>query len=415
MMFSKKFQLIALPSFLAIGLAGCGGGSSGSDGSAQTGGVTLPPTQSPAPSPTPTPAPTPPKPNVPLALQKDPIGTFANPWAVSFAPGTSFAFISERAGTMKFVDIRNGQIGNVSGLPDVDFRGQGGLGDIAFLPSEAASSLGRRTIYLSWAEAGSGDTRGAAVGRGTLICDPTTTCQIEALTVIWRQEPKVDGDGHYSHKIAISPDGKYLFVSSGDRQKQTPAQDNGNTLGTIVRLNLDGSPATGNPFANRGGPANQIWSFGHRNILGLQFAPNGSLWAAEHGPRGGDEFNRIESGANYGWPIVSEGEHYDGRPIPSHSSRSDLKAPTLSWTPAIAPGDFIFYTGTAFNPWRGDALIAGLKSKAIIQVKLSGDTATETKRFAFDYRLRDIAQGPDGHVYVIEDGDNGRLLKLTPG
>ncbi|MCA1660904.1 MAG: PQQ-dependent sugar dehydrogenase, partial [Novosphingobium sp.] len=221
-------------------------------------------------------------------------GTFEEPWALAFAPGTGVLFVTERGGRIKFVDTASGRLGTVSGVPAVDYGGQGGLGDIAFVPSEAAPTLGRRTVYLSWAEAGDGDTRGAAVGRGTLVCEEADACRMDGLRVIWRQNPKTSGRGHYAHRLLFSPDGKHLFVASGDRQKLTPAQDLGGNLGKIVRLNLDGSPAAGNPFASRGGVAPQTWTLGHRNILGMDFDAQGRLWSLEHGPAGGDELNLIE-------------------------------------------------------------------------------------------------------------------------
>ena len=342
-------------------------------------------------------------------------GAFDEPWAAEFAPGTDTLFITERGGTIKFVDTANGTQGTVTGAPEVDYGGQGGLGDIAFLPSESSSSLDRRTIYLSWAEAGEGDTRGAVVGRGTLECAQTNACAIEGLEVIWRQAPKVTGRGHYSHRLAFSPDERYLFVASGDRQKMQPAQDTSNNLGSIVRLNLDGSTAAGNPLAGEGGISAQLWSWGHRNILGLQFDGQGRLWDLEHGPAGGDELNLVQSGGNYGWPEVSGGDHYDGKPIPRNSTRDDFIKPAVNWTPVIAPGDFIFYSGDQFAGWKGAAVIAAMKPSALVVVTIDGESARETQRIPFEKRLREIVQGPDGAIWVLEDKEGGRLLKLTPG
>ena len=341
------------------------------------------------------------------------MGTFDEPWAAAFAPGTSTIFITEKPGTMKFVDTATGRMGSVSGVPEVDYGGQGGLGDIAFLASESASTLDRRTIYLSWAEAGDQtddkDTRGAVVGRGTLVCEEADACAIEGLNVIWRQAPKVTGRGHYSHRIAFSPDESHLFIASGDRQKMEPAQDTSNTLGSIVRLNLDGTPANGNPIGQ------EIWSYGHRNILGLAFDSEGRLWDLEHGPAGGDELNLVEAGANYGWPLVSNGDHYDGRKIPDNDTMPSLTAPKIGWTPVIAPGDFLFYGGNAFADWRGDAIIAGLKVKQLIRVEMNGTSPVEAARYDMGERLRDVIEGPDGALYVLEDGEKGRLRKLMPG
>lgn len=341
------------------------------------------------------------------------VATFEEPWALAFAPGTPVLFVTEKSGTLKFIDTATGTAGTVSGAPEVDYGGQGGLGDIAFLPAEASDTLGGRTIYLSWAEAGEGDTRGAAVGKGKLVCAEPTVCTIEGLSVIWRQTPKVTGRGHYSHRLGISPDGKYLFVASGERQKMQPAQDTSNTLGTIVRLNLDGTPAEGNPLADKGGASAEIWSWGHRNILGLDWDASGQLWEVEHGPAGGDELNLVQRAANYGWPERSNGEHYNGDPIPDHSADDGFAKPAAFWTPVIAPGDMLIYSGDMFAAWKGHALMPGLKTKALIDVAIDGESARETARHSFDKRLRAIAQGPDGAIWVAEDGKGARLLKLT--
>ena len=348
----------------------------------------------------------------PFAIAEN--GTFDQPWAMAFAPGTQVLFITEKPGTMKFVDLPSGRLGTVSGLPQVAFGGQGGLGDVAFLESESSPTLGRRTIYLSWAESGEGNLRNAALGKGTLVCEEADACRIEGLQVIWRQSPKVASPGHFSHRIEFSPDGKYLFLGSGERMQGEPAQGLDNNLGKVLRLNLDGTPADGNPFAERGGVSREIWSYGHRNIAGLQFDLDGTLWDLEHGPRGGDELNRVERGANYGWPTRSNGVNYNGDPIPDHSADDGFTKPAISWTPVIAPGDFIFYSGKLWPQWRNQALAAGLGSTSLVRVSLAGDKGTEEARYAFDNRLRDIVEAPDGSIYLIEDGPDGRLLHLTP-
>ena len=332
---------------------------------------------------------------------------------MAFAPGTSVVFVTEKAGALKFFDTETGITRTVSGAPAVDYGGQGGLGDIAFLPGEAADELGRRTVYLSWAEAGEGDARGAVVGKGTLVCVAVESCAIQGLSVIWRQTPKVTGRGHYSHRLSISPDGQYLYVASGERQKMQPAQDTGTTLGKIVRLNLDGTPAAGNPLADKGGVSAEIWSWGHRNILGMDWDASGRLWEVEHGPAGGDELNLVQRAANYGWPIRSNGEHYNGDPIPDHAADDGFAQPALSWNPVIAPGDMLIYSGDMFAAWKGHALMAGLATQAIVDVAIDGETGREVTRHTFDRRLRALAQGPDGAVWVAEDGEGGRLLKLT--
>jgi glucose/arabinose dehydrogenase len=333
---------------------------------------------------------------------------------MAFAPGTNTLFITEKKGTMKFVDLASGRTGTVTGVPEVAYGGQGGLGDVAFLPGEASDTLSNRTIYLTWAQKGEGDARRAVMGRGTLVCEGADACRIDGLQVIWRQQPEIASNGHFSHKIAFSPDGQHMFVSSGDRMQGDPAQDLSTNLGKVLRLNLDGTPAQGNPFADRGGVSAEIWSYGQRNLLGLQFDSEGRLWDLEHGPRGGDELNLVERGVNYGWPVVSNGDNYNGDPIPDHATRPEFRQAAIGWTPVIAPGDFIFYSGELFPNWQGDALIPGLGSMALVHVDMNGTSATEAARHDFGTRLRDIVQGPDGSVWMVEDGPEGRLLRLTP-
>ncbi len=342
-------------------------------------------------------------------------GSFDEPWANAFVPGTPMLFITEKPGTAKIVDTRTGNVTNVTGLPRVDYGGQGGLGDVAFLPSQAADTIGTRTIYLSWVEAGEGDTRGAVVGRGNLVCSASNNCAVQGLDIIWRQQPKVGGRGHYSHRIAFSPDERYMFVASGERQKQTPAQDTSNTLGTIVRLNLDGTAAAGNPLADRGSPSDQIWSWGHRNILGLAFDGEGRLWEVEHGPAGGDELNLVKKGANYGWPERSNGDNYDGSNIPDHAPGDGFEKFVINWTPVSTPADMVFYSGDLFRGWKGDIILPGLKTQALLRIEVDGTEAREAARFDMSKRMRAVAEGPDGALWALEDGQGGRLLELRPG
>ena len=340
------------------------------------------------------------------------MGDFDRPWAIEFIPGSDTLAITEKEGRLKLMQVESGEIVDVTGVPEVAYGGQGGFGDVAFLDSEAGQA-GPRTIYLSWAEYGPNEeTRGAVVGRGQLVCDAgMTACAIEGLDVIWRQAPKVSGRGHYSHRITFSPDETYMFVASGDRQKMTPAQDNSNTIGTIVRLNLDGTPAHGNPFADAGGVTAEIWSYGHRNILGMDWDAQGRLWDIEHGPAGGDELNLVIEAANYGWPTRSYGEHYNGDPIPDHTPDDGFTKPAISWTPVIAPGDMVFYDGDMFADWRGHAVIAGLSSEALVRVVLDGDTASEAARYAIDGRARSIDIAPDGSIWVATDG--GEIYRVS--
>jgi aldose sugar dehydrogenase len=344
-------------------------------------------------------------------FEVEPVGQFAEPWAMVFLPGGRQALITERRGVLKLWTVGGGAI-DVAGVPAVDYGGQGGLGDVVLHPDFAHNGL----VYLSFAEAGDGGLRGAAVGRGRLVIEGAAA-RLDGFSVIWRQVPKFGGRGHFGHRLAFSPDGRYLFISSGERQEFTPAQDMASNAGKVLRLNPDGSVPADNPFAAQGGVAAQIWSLGHRNPLGLAFAPDGRLWEIEMGPRGGDELNLIERGGNYGYPRVSNGDHYDGRDIPDHSPGDGFVAPKVSWTPVISPGDMIVYTGTLFPGWRGDALAGGLSGEALVHIDLDGANAREAGRWDMDQRIREVEQAPDGSLYLLEDqqgGSGGRLLRLTP-
>ena len=316
--------------------------------------------------------------------------------------------VSEKAGKLQLVDAK-GQKTEIGGVPEVDYGGQGGFGDIVLAPDFATSNM----VYLSWAEAGEKDTRGAVVGRARLELKGPKPA-LRNFETIWTQNPKVTGNGHFSHRIAFSPDGEYLFIGSGDRQKFDPAQNMAMNLGKIVRLYPDGTVPKDNPFIDKEGALPEIWSLGHRNILGLAFDSKGRLWNQEMGPRDGDELNLVQRGANYGYPIVSEGNHYDGKKIPNHDTHPEFEAPKVAWVPTIAPGGLIFYSGDMFPAWKGSAFIGGLASQALIRVSFDGDSAKEAERFLMGKRIREVEQGPDGAIYVLEDGEGGRMLRLTP-
>jgi glucose/arabinose dehydrogenase len=338
------------------------------------------------------------------------LARFDEPWAMTFLPGGAEALITEKRGRL-LLWREGAQPIQVSGVPTVDYGGQGGFGDVVLHPGFSRNHF----VYLSWVEAGTGGTRGAVVGRARLVRDGQAS-RLDGLEVIWRQAPKKSGRGHYGHRIAFSPDG-HLFISSGERQEFTPAQDMNANLGKVLRLRDDGSVPPDNPFASRGGVTAQIWTLGHRNPLGLAFAPDGRLWENEMGPQGGDEFNLIERGSNYGYPIVSNGNHYGGRDIPDHKTRPEFNAPEISWTPVIAPSSLIFYTGRLFPQWQGSALIGGLSSQTLVRVTISGNSAREAERWDMGERIREVEQGPDGSIYLLEDGEGGsggRLLRLTP-
>ena len=340
------------------------------------------------------------------------VAEFNEPWAMAFLPDGQL-LVTEKGGAVKLLAIDSGQVGDVTGVPAVEYAGQGGLGDVALHPNFATNGL----VYLSYAEAGERGIAGAAVARAKLALAklalaPTGGGALEELTVVWRQNPKVDGRGHYGHRIAFGPDG-FLYVSSGERQKFTPAQDMQANLGKIVRLNDDGTVPRDNPFADRGGVSAQIWSLGHRNPLGLAFDGEGRLWNVEMGPRGGDELNLVQRGANYGYPVVSNGDHYSGADIPDHDKRPEFAAPAVWWNPVISPSSLLFYSGSEFPDWRGDAFIGGLSSAALIRIELSANGAREAERYEMGRRIRAVEQGFDGALWVLEDGRGGRLLKLT--
>ena len=341
----------------------------------------------------------------PFAVEE--VDRFDEPWAMAFLPDGDL-LITERSGTLHLRDADSGERVEVGGTPAVTDSGQSGLGDVLPGPTYAEDGA----VYLSWAEAGSGGV-GAAVGRARLETDGAQP-RLADLEVIWRQTPKTDGDGHLGHRLAFSPDGEHLFVSSGDKQLGDPAQDTGNTLGSIVRLTLDGDPAPGNPMADEGGVTAEIWSWGHRNPLGLEFAPDGTLWSSEMGPEGGDELNLVEAGADYGWPEVSDGSDYGGGEIPDHADGDGYVAPARSWNPSISPGSLMIYSGDLFADWQGDAFLGALSGEALVRVDLDGESAGDAELYDMGERIRAVEEGPDGAIWLLEDEGAGRLLRLTP-
>ena len=355
-----------------------------------------------------------------LPFEVESITSFDEPWALAFLPDGRM-LVTEKKGNL-FIVTQDGQKSRgMRGMPDVAYGGQGGLGDVALHPNFVQNHL----IYLSYAESGVGDARGAAVARAVLN-ETRRGGELSDFEVIWRQYPKVVGYGHYGHRLLFDDEG-YLWISSGDRQKFTPAQDMQANLGKVLRFHDDGSVPDDNPFVNYfdenplvddEGVYPQVWSRGHRNVLGLAFDLDGQLWDIEMGPRGGDELNRILRAANYGYPIVSNGDHYDGREIPDHDTHPEFEEPAVWWSPVISPGDLMIYRGDLFSDWRGDAFVAGLSSRAIVRIELDGDHAREVERYDMGARIRSVVEGPDGAIWVLEDDDDddstGRMLKLTP-
>lgn len=346
----------------------------------------------------------------PFTVQE--IASFNEPWAMVFLPGGRQALITERSGKLKLWQ-QGGPTLDVTGVPAVAYGGQGGFGDVILAPDFAASG----TIYLSWVESGPQDTFGAVVGRAKLVQGGAP--RIEGLQTIWTQSPKVDGRGHFSHRLAFSPDGQFLFIGSGERQKFDPAQDMNANLGKIVRLKPDGSIPADNPFADAskpdgGGVTAQIWSLGHRNILGLAFDSSGRLWNQEMGPKGSDEVNLVEAKGNYGYPIVSNGDHYDGRDIPDHPTRPEFAAPKLWWNPSVSPGGLVWYGGDVYPGWKNSLLMGALSGEGLIRMSIDGDRLHKSDRWDFGQRIREVEVNPDGSIWLLGDGADGKLLKLVP-
>jgi glucose/arabinose dehydrogenase len=348
---------------------------------------------------------TPPATGLPFKVTE--VADFNEPWAMTFLPDGRM-LVTEKAGTLNLVAADGKSRKVVTGTLPVSSAGQGGMMDVVLAPGFASN----RHVYFSFSEAGPGG-KGVALARGTLADGATPS--LADVAVIFRASPYVEGDGHFSGRIAFSPDGQYLFFTNGDRQKFDPAQDPKATLGKVLRLTLDGKPAPGNPLA-AGGFHPAVWSYGHRNLLGIAFDAGGNLWEQEMGPKGGDEVNLILPGRNYGYPLVSDGDHYDGRPIPDHATRPDLEKYKVNWTPVISPGGLIVYSGAMFPQWQGDLFIGGLSSKALVRVDVNGTNATKGDQWDMGTRIREVEQGPDGALWLLEDGlrgAGGRMFKLT--
>jgi glucose/arabinose dehydrogenase len=293
----------------------------------------------------------------------------------------------------------------------VDARNQGGLLDVTVGPGFAADRL----IYWSYAEPRGDGANGTSVARGRLSED---AARVENVEVIFRQTPPWRSTGHFGSRLVFDRQGR-LFVTLGDRQRDEPrelAQDLGGLLGKVVRINADGSVPTDNPFVGRQGARPEIWSYGHRNIQGADLHPDtGALWTIEHGPQGGDEINIPQPGLNYGWPVISYGEEYDGRPVNAGIAvREGMEQPIYYWDPVIAPGDMDFYRGALF-PWRGDLVVAGLGAEVLVRLEVDGERVVGEERFALRIgRIRDVEEGEDGALWIVTDEDDGGLYRLTP-
>ena len=379
-----------------------------------------------------------PEANLPFTMTQ--VAQFKLPWRVAFLPDGRL-LLTEKVGPVWLV-TQKGEKTQIDNVPAVLWQGQGGMLGVFVSPKYATD----HSIYLTYAEPGDEQgTSSLALARAKLNVGESTA-SLSDLQVLWRDLPKGRG-GQFGAQIAFSPDGQYLFLTVGDRQRMTPAQDPNSALGKIFRLTLDGKPAPGNPMAGKTGAdtlplinpprdteaaktapviseyklqqpnltPSMTWTTGHRTPYGLAFAPDGRLWEIEHGPRGGDELNLIEPGKNYGWPLVSYAVNYNGVPIPSPDTRTDLAKPVIYWTPIIAPGNLMFYTGNMFPQWKGSALFGGMATQTLNRVTFDGKGgATAAERWNVGHRIRDVEQGPDGALWMLEDSNPGGLYRVTP-
>jgi glucose/arabinose dehydrogenase len=378
----------------------------------------------------------PPDTNLPFTMT--PVATFDYPWRLAFLPDGRM-LVTEKVGHLQLV-TQQGAKTEVGGVPPVYYQGQNGLLGVFLSPHYATD----HNIYLTYVEPGDYGG-GFAMGRGQLTFTGDRA-RVQNFEVLWRQMPRGKG-GQPGGQIAFAPDGNSLFLTVGERQRMTPAQDINQPEGKILHLTLDGKPAPGNPFAGQTGattiplidpPANteaaktapvvstytftgpnmtpaETWTTGHRTPYGLAFGPDGRLWEVEHGPKGGDELNLIEKGKNYGWPLVSYSTNYDGVPIASPDTRPDLAKPVIYWTPIIAPGNLIFYKGAMFPQWNGSVLMSGLQTMTLNHIVFDGKGgAKPAERWAVGHRIRDVEEGPDGALWMLEDNYPGALFKVTP-
>src|ERR1700761_7770902 len=378
------------------------------------------------------------KPDATVPFNVAQVATFNLPWRIAFLPDGRM-LITEKVGALWVVTQQGAKIA-VANVPAVLSKGQGGMLGVFLSPHYAKDHF----VYLTYSEPGEGGSSLAlARARLTLGQDSAT---LEGLKVIWRDGERGNG-GQFGAQIAFSPDGRYLFLTVGDRQRMTPAQDPNQPLGKILRLTLDGKPAKGNPMAGKKGAASvpiidppkdteaaktapvvrtytfpgpnltpaETWATGFRTPYGFAFAPDGRLWELEHGPRGGDELNLIEPTKNYGWPLVSYAVNYDGVPIPSPDTRPDLAKPVIYWNPVIAPGNLMFYKGAMFPQWNGSAFAGGMASESLTRITFDGKGgATPTERWIVGKRVRDIEVAPDGALWMLEDASPGGVYPLTP-
>ncbi len=332
------------------------------------------------------------------------VATFAqgleNPWAIAALPDGAF-LVTERPGRLRMVSAGGTVSPPLTNVPEVAAWGQGGLLDVAVPPDFATT----REVWLTYAKPVAGGTV-TAVARGVLRADGTG---LDGVEDVFLQSPVADSDGHYGSRIVF--DGGHVFVTLGERQGYAErAQDVAATFGKVIRLNRDGTVPGDNPLGGA------VWTMGHRNPQGAALDAAGALWTIEHGPRGGDELNLATAGANFGWPVVSYGEAYSGRPIGEGIPRAEgFVEPVYYWDPVIAPGGMVFYRGTAFDGWQGDLLVASLNPGGLVRLTMAGSRVTGEERLLTDVgRVRDVEELPDGSLLVLIDDADGAILRVTP-
>lgn len=332
-------------------------------------------------------------------------GPFAHPWALAFLPDGG-KLVTERGGRLWLLDAAGGR-DEVAGVPQVHAAGQGGLLDVVAARDFADS----REIFLSYSEP-AGDASRTAVAAARLSDDGA---RLEALRVIFRQQPATRQAKHYGSRIVEAADGT-LWITVGERGERAMAQDPGSHHGSVVRIGRDGSVPADNPWARHGQALPELWSIGHRNPQGAAMDDEGRLWTVEHGARGGDEINRPQAGRNYGWPVISYGRHYTGGTIGEGVAKPGLEQPEHYWDPSIAPSGMAIYSGRLWPQWQGDIFVGALKAQMLVRIERSGTRLTGEERLlqgAFG-RIRDVREGPDGALWFLTDQPEGALYRITP-
>jgi glucose/arabinose dehydrogenase len=329
-------------------------------------------------------------------------------WALAFLPDGGM-LVTERPGRIRRV-ASTGEVGPpIAGVPEVDYRGQGGLLDLA-LDRDFARN---RSLYFCFSEAGEGGN-GTALAKARLAADGTA---LQDVAVIFRQAPKVQSRGHFGCRIVEARDGN-LFLTLGERMSRSQdAQLLDNHLGKVVRITKAGQAPPDNPFVDRAGALPEIWSYGHRNVQGAALDAAGRLWTNEHGPQGGDELNVTLAGRNYGWPTITYGEQYGGGPVGAGiTAQAGMEQPATYWKPSIATSGMAFLSSDRYGAaWQGDLFVGSLKFSHLVRVPLEGSRAgAPEKVIDLGARVRDVRQGPDGLLYVLTESGKGRILRLEP-